>query len=304
MTVEEGRAGSASEASSSEKHRLVLITGGTSGIGLELAVAMARFDYQLILVGHDPGHADQARRRLKAVVPRAKVDLRLTDLSQLDKVRALAADIGERHDRLDVLVNNSGGIFLRRALTADGLERTFALNHLSPFLLTHELLGLLRKGAGSRILVTASEAHRGARLHLDDLQLRHGYNLWTAYAQSKLANVMFTYELARRLAPESISVNCYHPGLVRTNLAKNNPLIRPAVWLVYRLFGRDPAAAARMVLPLATSASFQDRSGSYVIEGKPVRSSTASYDETSASKLWEASQRMTGIKDDWGFADA
>jgi len=302
--VEEGRAGSANKASTYEKHRFVLITGGTSGIGLELAVAMARFEYQLILVGHDPRHADQARRRLKAAVPQAEVDLRLTDLSRLDNVRALAADVRARFPRLDVLVNNSGAMFLRRGETADGLERTLTLNHLSPFLLTHELLPLLRRGDHSRILVTASEAHRGAGLHLDDLQLRRGYNLWTAYAQSKLANVMFTYELARRLEPERITANCAHPGLVRTNLAKNNLAIRPIVWLAYQLLGREPHEAAKALLPLAVSEAFSDRSGSYIIDGKPVRSSTASYDKAAGLSLWKASEQLTGIDDAWGFGMA
>jgi retinol dehydrogenase-14 len=284
--------------------KVILITGGTSGIGLHLALALAPLGIRLILVGHDPEHVDQARRRLTAEIPDASVDLLQTDLSQQNYVHKLAADIRARYERLDVLVNNSGNVFMRRGLTIDGLERTIALNHLSPFLLTHDLLPLLRKNTPSRILVTASEAHRGARLHLDDLQLKRGYNLWTAYAQSKLANVMFTYELARRLAPEPISVNCYHPGLVRTNLAKDNPLIRPLVWLLYRLMGRDPEDSARELIPLAVSSRFRDRTGKYVIDGKSVRSSTASYDEAAARALWEASQRLTGIEDDWGFQDA
>lgn len=280
---------------------VILITGGTSGIGLHLALALARRNAQLILVGHNPEHAQQARRRMDHEVPQAVIDLQIADLSRLDDVRALAGNIAERYDRLDVLINNAGGIFLRRGETSDGFERTFALNHLSPFLLTHELLPLLRRSTPSRIVITASEAHRGARLHLDDLQLRRGFNVWTAYAQSKLANVMFTYELARRLAGEPISVNCFHPGLVRTNLAKNNPLIRPFMALGFWLVGRDPAEAARQALPLVVSDRFQTQSGSYVIEGRPVRSSTNSYDEDTARKLWEVSQQLTGIDDDWGF---
>jgi NAD(P)-dependent dehydrogenase (short-subunit alcohol dehydrogenase family) len=285
----------------SEPDRVILITGGTSGIGLHLALALAHQNARLILVGHRPEHAQQAMRRIDREVPQAAVDLQMADLSRLDDVRSLAEDIRARYGQLDALINNSGGIYLRRGETADGFERTFALNHLSPFLLTHELLPLLRRSTPSRIVITASEAHRGAKLHLDDLQLRRGYNVWTAYAQSKLANVMFTYELARRLAGEPISVNCFHPGLVRTNLAKNNPVIRPFMSLGFWLLGRDPAEAARQALPLIVSDRFQEQSGSYVIDGKPVRSSTISYDETAAHRLWAVSQQLTGNDDDWGF---
>lgn len=299
--VEDSSRTGAKVAHTSEPHPVILITGGTSGIGLNLALALARRQVRLILVGHRPEHAQQARHQLDREVPQAAVDLLVTDLSRLQDVRALAEDIRTRYDRLDVLINNSGGIFLRRGETVDGFERTFALNHLSPFLLTHELLPLLRQSTPSRIVITASEAHRGARLHLDDLQLKRGFNVWTAYGQSKLANVMFTYELARRMRGEPISVNCFHPGLVRTNFGKNNPLIRPFMSLGLWLLGRDPAEAARQALPLVVSDRFQSHSGNYVIDGKPVRSSTISYDETTARRLWAVSQQLTGIEDDWGF---
>jgi len=299
--VEDSSRTGAKVAHTGEPHPVILITGGTSGIGLHLALALARRQVQLILIGHSPEHAQQARHQLDREVPQAAIDLQVTDLSRLEDVRALAEDIRARYDRLDVLINNSGGLFLRRGETVDGFERTIALNHLSPFLLTHELLPLLRQSTPSRIVITASEAHRGARLHLDDLQLQQGFNVWTAYAQSKLANVMFTYELARRLRGEPISVNCFHPGLVRTNFGKNNPLIRPFMSLGFWLLGRDPAEAARQALPLVVSDRFQSQSGSYVIDGKPVRSSTISYDETTARRLWEVSQQLTGIEDDWGF---
>ncbi len=199
----------------------VVITGGTGGLGLQTALALAPMGARLVLIGRDPGRGKAALDLLRRRFPGAAAETHLADLSRLDEVRRIARTLGETLERIDVLVNNAGAIFNRRELTEDGLERTFALNHMGYFLLTELLWEKLLRSAPARIVNVASEAHRGARLDFSDLQSAKSYGAWKAYRRSKLCNILFTRELARRLAGTGVTANCVHPGFCATGFGNN-----------------------------------------------------------------------------------
>jgi NAD(P)-dependent dehydrogenase (short-subunit alcohol dehydrogenase family) len=268
--------------------RVCLVTGGTGGIGLEIARGLARLGAAVTIVGHDAarGHAAVAQ-----IGPSA--ELLLADLSSQRSIRRLADEVHRRHDRLHVLVNNAGGLFATRQLTADGLERTFALNHLGYFLLTELLLDLLRAGAPSRIVNVASQAHAGAHLDFNDLQSARRYRPLSVYRRSKLANLCFTYELARRLDGSRVTVNALHPGTAVTELGRHErSWFQLAVTLV-RPFLRSPARAAETAIYLAASPEVEGVTGRYFVDGRPRRSSRDSYDEAVRVRLWRASEALT-----------
>ncbi len=202
--------------------KVCLITGATSGIGLVTAQALAQHGAQVVLVGRDAARGAQSVAQIKQATGNDAVDLLLADLSSQADVATLAQTFQQRYERLDVLVNNAGAIFTERQVSVDGVEMTFALNHLGYFLLTHHLLGLLKTSAPCRIINVASSAHRRGRIHLDDLQGEWNFGGWRAYCQSKLANIMFTYELAKRLSGTQITANTLHPGFVATRFGHNN----------------------------------------------------------------------------------
>ncbi len=217
------------------------------------------------------------------------------DLMDQAQIRELDRTIRERYDRLDMLVNNAGAFFLQRAESPDGIERTFALNHLSYFLLTNLLLDLMRASAPARIVNVSSESHRGSTIHFDDLVFENRpYWGLAAYGESKLANLLFTYELDRRLTHEGITVNALHPGFVNTHIGKQYPLLRPMMNLLHTLFAKSPEEGAETSVYLASSPDVAGVSGQYFIDKEPVRSSTASYVGADAQRLWEVSEAMTG----------
>lgn len=199
--------------------KICVVTGGTAGIGLVTARELARRGADVTLVGRDPHRGELAVAAMRAVADGSAVDFIAADLSEQEQIRAFVGTFCDRRPRLDLLVNNAGGLFGSRRTTADGIERTLALNHLGYFLTTLLLLPWLQAAGSSRIVVVASEAHRDARLDFDDLQGEHRYNRWTAYRRSKLANLLFTYELARRLAGRGITANALHPGFVATDIS-------------------------------------------------------------------------------------
>ena len=273
-----------------------VVTGGTDGIGLATARELARRGAEVIVVGRDRAKGERVVEELRATAGSAAVSLAVADLSVQRSVRALAAELLERAPRLDVLVNNAGAVFAERALTEDGIERTFALNHLGYFLLTGLLLPALRRAASvageARVVSVASDAHRRARLDPDDLQLARGYSGWLAYNNSKLANVLHSYELARRLAGTGVSANCLHPGVVRTRFGRSGS---PLVSLFYRLAAPllvSPERGARTPVYLAAAPEVAGVTGRYFERQLPVRSSPASYDEALARRLWEASELL------------
>lgn len=275
--------------------KICLVTGATSGVGLFTALGLAQGGAEVVLVGRRLDRAEAAAELLEAQAGKPPRDLMTADLSGLDGVRALADQVRSRLPRLDVLVNNAGGFFLRRDETVDGLERTFALNHLSYFLLTNLLLDLLQSAPRSRVVNVASDSHRSARIHFDDLQLRRGYNPWRAYANSKLGNIWFTYELARRLSGKRITVNALTPGMVATNLGKQNLLIRPILSLGYALLGKPPVQGAETPVYLASSPEVEEVSGRYFVDKVEVPSSRQSYDEAAARRMWELSAALAGV---------
>lgn len=279
--------------------KICLVTGGTAGIGFVTARELARRGAMVTVVGRDAARGAAAVEGIRAVASDSgAVDFIAADLSEQAELRAFAASFAEQRPRLDVLVNNVGGLFGRRQTTSEGIERTFALNHLGYFLTTLLLLPLLRAAAApARIVVVASEAHRGARLDFDDLQGEHRYNRWNAYRRSKLANLLFTYELARRLAGQPITVNALHPGFVATEIGTRHSFVPDIFWRIGTLAAISPERGARTILHLACAPEVESVSGGYFIESAPARSSPASQDRATADRLWDISLNLTGVPD-------
>jgi retinol dehydrogenase-14 len=277
--------------------KVCLVTGATSGIGAVTAQALAAMGAIVVLVGRRPDRGAEVRDKIRRETGSQWVDFIPTDLSVQSKVRELAGEFLLRYHRLDVLVNDAGAIFTTRKLSQDGIEMTFALNHLSYFLLTNLLIDILKLSAPSRIVNVASVAHVTANIDFDDLQGAHGYNPMKAYGQSKLANVLFTYQLARRLEGSGVTVNALNPGFVATNFGKNNgPLARWAISLG-QMFAERPEKGAETSIYLATSPDVDGITGKYFVKKKAVASSPESHNEEVARHLWEVSAQMTGLEE-------
>ncbi|WP_240907144.1 SDR family oxidoreductase [Paludisphaera rhizosphaerae] len=280
-------------ATPSMKDKVCLVTGATAGIGLVTALELARAGADVLLVGRTPQSAGEAARKIREAVADPDVEPLAADLSSQTAIRRLAADVRRRTGRLDVLVNNAGGIFLDRSETVDGVETTFAVNHLAPFLLTNLLLPLLRAAPSARIVNVASGAHRGVSMPFDDLEGRNHYSGWRAYQRSKLANILFTRELARRLTGEPITVNALHPGYVNTQIFRDATWKGSVMRVFANLFALTPEQGAATTIYLATSPEIAGVTGEYFARCKPARSSRASQDDEAARRLWEMSATMT-----------
>lgn len=283
--------------SSQVKDKICVITGGTDGIGKAAAYALAVQGARLLVHGRDPDKGVRAVAELKARSGNPAIEFLQADFSSLVEVRRLAAAILERTPRIDVLINNAGGVFGKRALSKDGYEMTFAVNHLAPFLLTNLLLDTLKSSAPSRIVTTASNAHRGAKLLFDDLQATHKYSPMGAYGRSKLANILFTRALAKRLEGTAVTATCLHPGFVRTNFGGN---VEMSPWLK-RLFGlavkfaRTPEKGAETVVYLASSPEVQGESGGYYFDCKVIAPSAAGQDDGAAERLRRVSDQLASV---------
>ena len=277
--------------------RTCLVTGATSGIGYETALGLAKAGARVGIVGRDAGKASASARAISAAVPGAPVDTFVADLSSQAEIRRLAGEVRAAYPRLDVLVNNAGAIFDRRLVTVDGLERTWALDHLGYVLLTLELLDLLkasgRPGAASRIVNVASAAHTRGRIAFDDLQAERSYGPMRAYAQAKLGNVLFTYALARRLAGTPVTVNALHPGVIDTGFAKNTGAFGFA-WNLIRPFLTKPAEGATTTLHVATAPAVEGVSGRYFARSRETGSSRHSRDERVQERTWALSLQQIG----------
>ena len=277
------------------QNQICLITGATSGIGQATATALAQMGATVIVAGRSEERCQNTVALIKSETGNPNVDYLLADLSVQVQVRKLAEEFKSRYERLDVLVNNAGAIFFRRQLSADGIEMTFAVNHLAYFLLTNLLLDTLKAGAPARIVNVASNSHLGQRLGFDNLELKRGYNPMRAYGRSKLANLYFTYELARRLESTGVTVNAMHPGFVHTNIAANNGwLVRLFMPLVH-LNSLTPEQGASTAIYLASSPEVEGVTGKYFVREREVASDPVSYDESAAKRLWELSEEMTGL---------
>jgi len=282
--------------STSMTGRTVLVTGGTDGIGLATARALASSGAAVTVVGRDADKTGQVVEALRRDSGNDRVEGMVADLSSQAEVRLLATDFAAAHDRLDVLVNNVGGFWATRHVTADGLEHTFALNHLAPFLLTHLLRPLLEASAPSRVATVSSGAQSIGHIDLDDLQGERAYRGQRAYSQSKLANLLFTYELARRLEGTGVTANALHPGVVRTRFGQDDPSFPYRALLpLVRPFLLSPERGADTSVYLASSPEVEGVSGKYFVRKKARPSSRASYDTQVARRLWEVSAELTGV---------
>ena len=275
--------------------RTVLVTGGTGGIGRATAVGLARMGAQVAITGRDRPRADDVAREIHAAMD-VRVDVFIADLSSQAQVRRLAEQVLSALPRIDVLVNNVGGYWNTRRVTEDGLEHTFALNHLAPFLLTNLLLDRLTQSPGSRVVTVASNAESLGRIDFDDLQGEHSYSGARSYNQSKLANLLFTYELARRLPPDSATANAVHPGMVSTNFGAEDPAgVQRLVVPFLRPFMRSPARGAATSIHVASAPTLEQVSGQYFANSKPKRSSAGSYDDVAAARLWNVSADLVRL---------
>jgi NAD(P)-dependent dehydrogenase (short-subunit alcohol dehydrogenase family) len=271
----------------------VLLTGATRGIGQAAAVELARQGAELAIVGRDPERVKAVAGAAKAAGGGAPVHEHVAELTEMANVRALAEEVRERYDRIDVLANNAGALFGSRKVTSEGFEQTFALNHLAPFLLTNLLRDRL---TGGRVITTASDAHKSGHLDLDDLQSEKSFSAMRVYGTSKLCNILFTRELARR-APE-LHANCFHPGVVRTGFGKNDNGIWKVLTTLGGPFFRSPQRGARSLVWLALSDEAAGLTGEYVQDEKVLEPSAEARDPALAGALWERSAELVGLPAD------
>jgi retinol dehydrogenase 14 len=282
--------------------RTVLITGATSGIGRATALGLARMGARVAITGRDRIRTEDTAREIRSAAS-GRVDAFVADLSAQSEVRRLATEMLQNLSRIDVLINNVGGYWNTRHITVDGLERTFALNHLAPFLLTNLLLDRLKQSAPARVVTVSSNAHaQGRRIDFDDLQGERSYSGTRAYSQSKLANLLFTYELARQLQATHlldqplVTVNALHPGVVSTSFGAEDPATVQRVLIrFFRPLMKSPAQGAVTSIHVASAPEVEQVTGQYFANSKPTRSSRPSYDATAAARLWQVSSDLVGL---------
>ena len=274
--------------------KVALVTGGTSGIGKATATALAAMGADVVVVGRNPERGERAAAEIRAQTG-GTVDLALADLSSQAGVRSLAEEFRRRYDRLDVLVNNAGLVQSERTETPDGIETTFAINHLAPFLLTNLLLDVLEESAPSRVVTVSSEAERWGNIDFDDLQSKKKYRGFPVYGMTKLANIMFTYELAGRLKGTGVTATCMHPGAVNTRFGTNNSGPMTILFRLFKPFMRTPEQGADTLIWLASSPEVEGASGRYYSDRKPIEPKKIAQDPEARRRLWEESERLTGL---------
>ena len=273
--------------------RVCMVTGANSGIGKETALGLARMGARVVMVCRDQGRGEAALSEIAARSNSQHMELMIADLSSQRSILRLATEYREKHDRLHVLVNNAGRIIGKRTVTDDGLETTFALNHLGYFLLTVSLLDLLKAGAPARVVNIASSSHYRAHIEFSDLQSERSYRGFRGYGRSKLANVLFTFELARRLEGTNVTANCVQPGTVRTRLGHDAGGLLGLGIRLYMPFMRPAKKGAVTPIYLASSSEVEGVTGGYFSDKRQVSSSRESRDETVARRLWEVSLELT-----------
>ena len=277
--------------------KICLVTGANSGIGLVAARELAKQDYRVGLVGRSRPKLDEAATQIKSQAPSATLDIFVADLSVQSDVRRLAAEVKAMYPRLNVLLNNAGAMFQERKVSDDGIEMTWALNHLAYFLLTNLLLELLKSTPGARVVSVASDAHRFARsgIHFEDVEYHQSFGTWKTYGQSKLANILFTRELARRLkeSGSTVTANCLHPGVVKTNFTEGPGVGAWAFRTMVNLFAISPEKGAETSIYLATNPAVADFSGVYFAKCQPAKPTAAAEDDAAARRLWDLSESMT-----------
>ncbi|MCI0831884.1 MAG: SDR family oxidoreductase [Chloroflexi bacterium] len=282
------------------KDKTVVVTGGNNGIGLETAVGLSKLGAHVVITARNQAKGEAALADIKDRSQNGSVQLMLADFASLSSIRDFAANFKKDHDRLDVLVNNAGGVNTSRSETQDGFETTFGVNHLGYFLVTNLLLDTLKASAPARVVSVSSRAHeRRKGMNFDDLNSKQSYSGMGVYGDSKLANVLFTYELARRLKGSGVTANCLHPGVVRSGFGQNNGgFISFAFKSFYTLLTpvtKSNAQGAKTSIYLASSPEVEGVTGKYFADSKETPSSPASHDEEAAKRLWEISEQMTGL---------
>jgi NAD(P)-dependent dehydrogenase (short-subunit alcohol dehydrogenase family) len=301
LLLSPARAHSHAQQQPPEQHlmhgKTVVITGATSGIGELAARRLAAMGARIVLIARNKSRGEVAIARLRAIAPGIAHKVHYADLSKISGMRRVAAEVASEEQRIDVLINNAGAIFANRRLTEDGLEYTFALNHMAYFAVTEGLRARLTAAAPSRIVNTASAAHYGARLDFADLQSSKHYSALDAYGRSKLCNVLFTRELARRLEGTGVTANCLHPGFVATSFGDEaGGFISRFVWIAKR-FAISPEKGAETLVYLASSPRVAGIAGAYFYRCRPIRPSDAARDDTAALLLWKCSAELAGRRD-------
>jgi NAD(P)-dependent dehydrogenase (short-subunit alcohol dehydrogenase family) len=273
-----------------------VITGATSGIGRAAAEALAAMGARIVMVAHNKQRGEAVLTQLRDRFPRAGHSIHYADLLRLAEVKRAAADIAAAEPRVDVLLNNAGAMFARRKITPDGFERTFALNHIAPFVLTHGLRERLFAAAPARVVNVSGALHHLARLHLEDLSLDHRYDAFYAYAHAKLCCVLFTRELARRWASKQVTANCLHPGEVATSFGYRAEGLIPYAFAVIHLFGSSPRKGAGRIVRLASAHEYAGVTGRYFYKEKLARPNPLAEDDEKAERLWQATARLVEIE--------
>ncbi len=276
------------------QEKTILVTGATSGIGFVAARELARMGAQIVIVSRSSEKCEEAVRQIKNETRNQQVDFIAADLSTKTGVRRAAAAFLQNHSHLDVLLNNAGAMIMSRQLSEDGIEMTFALNHLNYFHLTWLLLEALKASKHARVVNVSSGAHRGGKINFDDINLTHGYTGFGAYSQSKLANILFTYELSRKLEGTNVTSNALHPGFVDTGFAKNNGGLMKAALGLLRLFQKKVEDGAQTSIYLASSPKVENVTGRYFVDYKEIKSEPLSYDAEAAGRLWQLSLELIG----------
>jgi retinol dehydrogenase 12 len=264
-----------------------MVTGATDGIGEVTARELARMGATVVGVGRNPRKAERVTKSIRQDTGNQDVEFLIADLAEQDDVRAMVAEFKRQYDRLDVLVNNAGALYKSYQENDDGVEMTFALNHLGYFLVTALLLDVLKASAPARIISVSSDSHRSGHIDFDDLNNRRRYSGWGAYGDSKLANLLFTFELARRLAGTGVTSNAMHPGLVATHFFANAG--------IGSMGGKSPQQGAQTILYLATSPEVADVTGAYFVDERRREPASQAHDEDTARRLWAVSAEMTGV---------
>jgi len=275
--------------------KTVVITGATSGIGEVAADRLALKGARIVFIARDRERAEETLKHLNAIAPGVAHRAHYADLSRISELKRVAGEIAAAEPKIDVLINNAGALFTSRGETADGLENTFALNHMSYFVLSNALLAALKAAGNARVVSTSSDAHKGAKLDFGDLQIKQHYSGFRAYGRSKLMNILFTRELARRLAGSGVTANCLHPGFVSTRFGDNNPGLTSLVIKLGKNFAISPEQGAQTIIYLASSDDVEGKSGGYYYKCKPAVPTREAQNDSDAKRLWDISAKIAGI---------
>ncbi len=276
--------------------KVVVISGATSGIGQVAAERLAGMGARMVLVARDKGRGEAALARLRERAPGVAHSIHYADLWSLAQMKQVAAEIAAAESHIDVLINNAGALFNSRHVTEDGLELTFAVNHMAYFVLTHGLRERLLASAPARVVNTASDAHKGARLDFDDLQSANGYGGFKVYGRSKLCNILYTRELARRMAGTGVTAKCLHPGFVATRFGDRSGGLLSYVVRIAKTFAISPEKGAETIVYLASSPEVANVSGSYFYKCRPATPTKEAQDDAAAQRLWLETAKLAGLE--------